>query len=194
MQILIAILTLMVIIIGVILNRITLYSIRKNTERARDIATIMQHTLNENNYVTKLSLKERRADNMYGDFLPPEGMTYEESLLYVHPEDKHNYQNFMIRLIRGEKSTETCYRWDKSLSLHLGDWHYMRVVGVGEYDESDSKVPLHLYCTLYDETEQRLEQKEEMDLTDRYRKLFEQSIVGQALSLKRVRIKWSNLL
>ena len=49
----------------------------------------------------------------------------------------------------------------------------MRVVGVGEYDESDSKVPLHLYCTLDDETEQRLQQKEEMDLTDRYRKLFE---------------------
>ena len=44
MQILIVILTLVVIIIGMILNRITLYSIRKNTWRAKDMATIMQRT------------------------------------------------------------------------------------------------------------------------------------------------------
>ena len=66
MQILIVIITLMVIIIGLILNRITLYSIRKNTERAKDIATIMQHTLNENNYVIRLNLKTRLASNLFG--------------------------------------------------------------------------------------------------------------------------------
>ena len=80
MQLLIAILTLMVIIIGVILNRITLYSIRKNTERAKDIATIMEHTLDENNYVVRLNLHNRLANNLYGNFLPHDGMTYEESL------------------------------------------------------------------------------------------------------------------
>ena len=80
----------MVIIIGVILNRITLYSIRKNTERAKDIATIMQHTLNDNNYVIRLNLKNKLADNLFGKFLPHQGMTYEESLNYIHPDDKHN--------------------------------------------------------------------------------------------------------
>ena len=70
MQILIVILTLVVIIIGMILNRITLYSIRKNTWRAKDMATIMQRTLNDNNYVLRLNLQNHLAYNLYGDFLP----------------------------------------------------------------------------------------------------------------------------
>ena len=81
MQILIVIITLMVIIIGLILNRIALYSIRKNTERAKDIATIMQHTLNENNYVIRLNLKTRLASNLFGNFLSGDGISYEESLV-----------------------------------------------------------------------------------------------------------------
>lgn len=36
------------------------------------------------------------------------------------------------------------------------------------------------YCILDDQTDQILTEKEERELTDRYRKLFEQSIVGQA--------------
>lgn len=180
MQILIAILTLMVIIIGVILNRITLYSIRKNTERAKDMAIIMQHTLNENNYVIRLNLQNHLADNLYGDFLPHEGMTYEESLAYIHPDDKHIYMEFMNTLVKGAKSSECMFRWDRSTKEHKHDWRYLRDVGIVEYDEQDKKKPVNFYCTLYDQTEQMLLEKEEIELTDRYRKLFEQSIVGQA--------------
>ena len=179
MQILIVILTLMVIIIGVILNRLTLYSIRKNTERAKDMATIMQHTLNENNYVVKLNLKSHMAKNLYGNFLPEEGMTYEESLNYLHPDDKHTYMAFTNELVKG-RSSECVFRWDRSTKEHKHDWQYLRDVGIVEFDEEDKSKPVNFYCTLYDHTEQMLQEKEEKELTDRYRKLFDQSIVGQA--------------
>lgn len=180
MQILIVIIALMVIIIGVILNRITLYSIRKNTERAKDIATIMQHTLNENNYVIRLNLKNRLANNLFGKFLPYEGMSYEESLDYIHPDDKHIYMAFMNQLVKGTKAAECTFRWDRSTKDHKHDWRYLRNVGIVEYDAEDKNKPINFYCTLYDQTEQVLQEKEELELTDRYRKLFEQSIVGQA--------------
>ena len=180
MQIVIVILTIVVIIIGMILNRITLSSIRKNTRRAKDMATIMQRTLNENNYVLRLSLQNHLAHNLYGDFLPTNGMTYEESLEYIHPDDRHLYSEFIIRLVKGVESSECMFRWDRSLDKHEHDWRYIRDVGIVEYDETDKKTPLNFYCTLYDQTEQMLTEKEEKELTERYRKLFEQSIVGQA--------------
>lgn len=180
MQIVIVILTIVVIIIGMILNRITLSSIRKNTWRAKDVATIMQRTLNENNYVLRLSLQNHLAHNLYGDFLPTNGMTYEESLEYIHPDDRHLYSEFIIRLVKGAESSECMFRWDRSLDKHEHDWRYIRDVGIVEYDETDKKTPLNFYCTLYDQTEQMLTEKEEKELTERYRKLFEQSIVGQA--------------
>lgn len=180
MQILIVILTLVVIIIGVILNRITLYSIRKNTWRAKDMATIMQRTLNDNNYVLRLNLQNHLAYNLYGDFLPADGMTYEQSLEYIHPDDRHLYTEFMIRLVKGVESSDCIFRWDRSQDKHENDWRYIHDVGVVEYDQADKKTPINFYCTLNDKTEQILTEKEERELTDRYRKLFEQSIVGQA--------------
>lgn len=179
MHILIVILTLMVIIIGVILNRITLYNIRKNAKRAKDMATIMEHTLKENNYVIRLNLQNHLATNLYGNFLPDEGMSYEESLEYLHPDDKYIYMDFTNKLVKG-KSSECVFRWDRSTKEHKQDWQYLRDVGTVEFDEQDKKKPLNFYCTLYDQTEQMILKKEEADLTDRYRKLFEQSIVGQA--------------
>ena len=179
MHILIVILTLMVIIIGVILNRITLYNIRKNAKRAKDMATIMEHTLKENNYVIRLNLQNHLATNLYGNFLPDEGMSYEESLEYLHPDDKYIYMDFTNKLVKG-KSSECVFRWDRSAKEHKQDWQYLRDVGTVEFDEQDKKKPLNFYCTLYDQTEQMILKKEEADLTDRYRKLFEQSIVGQA--------------
>ena len=180
MQILIVILTLVVIIIGVILNRITLYSIRKNTWRAKDMATIMQRTLNDNNYVLRLNLQNHLAYNLYGDFLPADGMTYEQSLEYIHPDDRHLYTEFIIRLVKGVESSDCIFRWDRSQDKHENDWRYIHDVGVVEYDQADKKTPINFYCTLNDKTEQILTEKEERELTDRYRKLFEQSIVGQA--------------
>ena len=192
METLIAILTLMVIIIGVILNRITLYSIRKNTERAKDIATIMQHTLNENNYVIRLNLKTRLASNLFGNFLSGDGISYEESLDYIHPDDKHIYMAFMNRLVKGAKAAECTFRWDRSTKEHKHDWRYLRDVGIVEFDAEDKKKPINFYCTLYDQTEQVLLEKEELELTDRYRKLFEQSIVGQAFFDKEGRLLTTN--
>ena len=192
MQILIVIITLMVIIIGLILNRITLYSIRKNTERAKDIATIMQHTLNENNYVIRLNLKTRLASNLFGNFLSGDGISYEESLDYIHPDDKHIYMAFMNRLVKGAKAAECTFRWDRSTKEHKHDWRYLRDVGIVEFDAEDKKKPINFYCTLYDQTEQVLQEKEELELTDRYRKLFEQSIVGQAFFDKEGRLLTTN--
>lgn len=192
MQILIVIITLMVIIIGLILNRITLYSIRKNTERAKDIATIMQHTLNENNYVIRLNLKTRLASNLFGNFLPRDGISYDESLDYIHPDDKHIYMAFMNQLVKGAKAAECMFRWDRSTKEHKHDWRYLRDVGIVEFDAEDKKKPINFYCTLYDQTEQMLLEKEELELTDRYRRLFEHSIIGQAFFDKEGNLLTSN--
>ena len=179
MLILIVIFTL-VVIIGGTLNRITLYSIRKNTWRAKDMATIMQRTLNDNNYVVRLKLQNHLAYNLYGDFLPANGMTFEQSLEYIHPDDRHFYSEFIIRLVKGAESSECIFRWDSSLDKHEEQWHYIHDVGIVEYDYDDKKTPINFYCILDDQTDQILTEKEERELTDRYRKLFEQSIVGQA--------------
>ena len=76
-------------IISWVFNRISILRIRKNSESIQDLSTVMQHTLNvSNNYVVRLSMQDHIGFNLHGDFLPDEGMTYEESLEYIHPDDR----------------------------------------------------------------------------------------------------------
>ena len=88
-------------------NRISILRIRRKSEQAKDLSAIMKHTLNmSNNYVLRLSIRDHFAVNMHGNFLPKEGMDYEESLNYIHPDDRSIYVDYCTRLIVGEKTAQ----------------------------------------------------------------------------------------
>ena len=165
------------------INRISILRIRKRARKAKEISTIMQHTLDlSKNYVLKLDVQKRHAINLHGNLFPEEGMGYEESFEIIHPDDRAIYRNFILRMVKEGKSTGTClFRWDMSGHQHLGDWHYMRDHGVVEYSHDKDKNPTNLFCTLTDETEYIQKESEKDELTDKYKKMFEQSIVGLAL-------------
>ena len=62
-------------------NRISILRIRRKSEQAKDLSMIMKHTLNmSSNSVLRLSVSDHHAVNMHGNFLPEEGMSFEESL------------------------------------------------------------------------------------------------------------------
>ena len=107
-------------------------------------------------------------------------MGYEESFEFIHPEDHHLYRDFLISLIRGNVKTAECiFRWDMSGKKHTGEWRYMHDQGVAEYI-GGQKTPTNIFCTLTDQTERIMQEREEQELTDKYRKTFEQSLVGLA--------------
>ena len=164
------------------INRISVLRIRKTTQAREEISTIMQRTLEiGNNYVLRLDIREQRAHNLYGMLLPEEGIEYEKSLEYIHPDDRYLYRRFLSDLvISGVRSEECIFRWDISGEKHLGEWRYMRDQGVAEYNDNAERRPKNVFCTLTDITDEKKFDNEEKKLTNKYRKMFEQSIVGLA--------------
>jgi signal transduction histidine kinase len=163
------------------INRISILRIRRSAEQTRQMSSLMQHTLDiSSNYVLRLSIRERHAVNLHGNLLPEEGMSYEESYEYIHPDDRDIYHDFIVRLTKEGGTTDCIFRWDISGKKHLGEWRYMYDRGAVEYVSGTDKMPINLFCTITDETERIMQEKEEDELTDKYRKMFEQSIVGQA--------------
>ena len=173
--------TIIAFVIAWALNRITLLRIRKGADKIKQTAAIMQHTLNMGkNYVLMLDIRQRHAVNIHGDLLPEEGMSYEESFELIHPDDRHIYQTFIKRLLSGEVETDECiFRWDISGSKHLGQWRFMEDKGIAEYTKT-SLHPVHIFCTLTDRTEQILLEREAQEMTNKYRRIFEQSLTGLA--------------
>ena len=192
-SLLITILTVMVFLFSFVINRISLLRIQKNSRRVKDLSTIMQRTLstNTNNYVVRLSMLTRHGENMHGDFLSPGGMNYDESLNYIHPDDRDIYVDFLRRMLNGEKTAECTYRWDWSTKKHRGEWRYIRDVGIAEYF-GNKKTPVNFFCTLTDITDEVMQLKREQDLTERYRMFFEQGLAGFAFYDKDGHLLYAN--
>lgn len=176
--------TLLAIIVFAIcwgLNRISILRIHKNTQHAREISTVMKHTLNlSGDYVLQLSLADRLGHNMHGDFLPENGMTFEESRDYMHPDDWPKYVEFIHTLMSGrQKKAECDFRWNAG-TKDKPEWRNMHDQAIAEYANERVHTPTNIFCTLTDKTEYLIQEKEEQLLNEKYRRVYEQSIVGLA--------------
>ena len=170
-----------IFIISWIINRISILRIKQDTEQIRDLSTVLQHTLNvSGSKVLRLRPQDQMGFNLHGDFLPEEGMSYKDSLKYIHPDDRHFYTECLRKLIAGCKSADCTFRWDTSLEKHLGYWRYMHDAGIAEFLNDNIKAPTAIYCTLNDITEKVEQERAERQMTDKYRIIFEQSIAGLA--------------
>ena len=191
---------LMVIVIGIAfvitwaVNRISLLRIRQGVNKIKETSAIMQHTLDMGkNYVVMLDLRQRHSINIHGNLLPDSGMSYEESFEMIHPDDRHIYMEFIKRLANGEKETDECiFRWDMSGEKRLGQWRYMEDQGIAEYANAAGIRPIHIFSTLTDRTEQILLEKEEQEMVNKYRRIFEQSLTGLAFYDKDGRLLTTN--
>ena len=172
---------LIIFLISWVFNRISILRIRQKTAHVKDLTTVLQNTLKiNNNYVIKLSLMDRMGTNLHGDFLPEEGMSYEESLEYIHPNDRAIYTNFLKELVEGTGSKECTFRWDTSKEKHLGHWRYIQETGIAEFIDKNLKKTATIYCTLTDKTEQIQQEMAQNQMAVKYLRVFEQSIVGLA--------------
>ena len=163
------------------INQISLLRIRKHSDRVKDLTTIMQHTLNSSqNYVVRLSIHDQIGFNMHGDFLPEDGMSFQDSFKYIHPDDRDKYKEFVFSLVNGKEMGDCTFRWDASKDKHKGDWRYIHDLGIGEYANPNQKQPTNIFCTLTDMTDQMKMENREIELTNRYRKIFEQGLIGLA--------------
>ena len=97
---------------------------------------------------------------------------------YIHPEDVERVLATVYQVIDGkQKSVEYSYRWDINYGVGEPQWLYIRNNSVAEYVAGKDK-PVSIISVLVDETDIHRQQEEEEELAQRYRKIFEDSIVG----------------
>lgn len=179
-SIVMTLLTVIAFLIGWGVNRISILRIHKNSARTKETSEIMKLTLNvSGDYVLRLSLVDQLAHNMHGNFLPEQGMSYQESTNYIHPDDWHIYVNFLRTLLNGAKTAECDFRWNTG-TKGKPEWRYIHDQGVAEYANEKLRKPTNIFCTLTDRTDEVIQAEEEKQLNDKYRKVFEQSVVGLA--------------
>ena len=113
-----------------------------------------------------------------GNLLPTPEMRAEEFAPHIHPDDVEQVLSTVRQMAQGKtQQVEYSYRWRVSEAGEEPRYFYIRNNSVAEYAPGSS-TPTSIISVLVDETEQREHQEEEEELAKRYKKIFEDSIIG----------------
>ena len=129
------------------------------------------------NHVMCLDLQQNRVFDLYGKAMFGNNVGIEVCYTYIHPDDCERFRTFIERLSNGtDREAECRYRWNQNYTGSGDpDWHDMYNHSIAEYENGK---PVNIIATLTDETETKRKEREVEQLSERYKTIFENSIIG----------------
>lgn len=174
------VLVLIAFIAVIIVNRIAVYRIRHSAQLVENTYSMARQALKiSKTNVVFYDILSKRISPLYGNMMPDKGVPLEEWQEHVHPEDlPHALQQFNL-LMRGEiRRAEFDYRWNPDFSGNSDfQWANLHNVSVAEYISTTGRLR-GLVSTLTDETKIIEQQEQERKLTEKYKFIFDQSLIG----------------
>ena len=165
------ILSLLGISLTVFLGRLYLRTAQKMAtefEKYKFITQINHQT------VLDYSIREKKVFNILGHFLPQEGISFQEAIEQIHPDDRAELENDINALIKHGKQTLTpqYYRWMKTPEV-------MILVECELYAMTDSKGSVSkIYATFRNTTSKQEELFQKEKLFKQYQIYFDNTLVG----------------
>ena len=130
------------------------------------------------NNVVRYNLSDNYIYRLYGSLYPEEGISLADWKKHVHPDDFEETLQYFRDMIDGKiERAEFYYRWNFDFSGGTPRWGYLHDASVVEYLPKTNRV-VNIISTLRDETDLHREELEESELTDKYKLIFEHSIIG----------------
>ena len=131
------------------------------------------------NHVMCLDLKENRVYDLHGKAMFGNNVGIEVCYNYVHPDDCEKFRSFIRRLSDGTDMEAEChYRWNYNYTGQgEPDWHDMYLRAIAEYEDGK---PASIIATITDETETKRKEREVEQVSERYKSIFENSIIGMS--------------
>ena len=163
----------------VIFNRIIIRRVRNLSKATSNTNNIMQQALKlSGTNIICYTIAEKMTHNIYGHMVPDEGISDEDWKQRVHPDDRPHVLECLHGIMDGtEQLSEFSYRWNINPDGPEPQWLYLHNISRAEYKPGISR-PVSIISSLADETDIAEEEEKVDELTQKYKLVFEQSIVG----------------
>ena len=131
------------------------------------------------NHVMCLDLKGNRVYDLHGKAMFGNNVGIDVCYTYVHPDDCEKFRSFIRRLSDGTDMEAEChYRWNYNYTGQgEPDWHDFYLRAIAEYEDGKH---VNIIATINDETETKRKEREVEQVSERYRSIFENSIIGMS--------------
>ena len=179
MKILILLVVFAVFVVVLISNRVILRRVRQRMDKSQKTADMMLKALEISaNEVVRYDVSERYIHKLYGHLTPDEGLSLEEWMKHVHPDDQEETLDWFRQILYNRlKRAEFRYRWNFDYTGRSPRWGHIYNVSVPEYVAGSGRIG-SIISTMKDETDLIRQEEEESELTDRYKLIYENSIIG----------------
>ena len=171
--------SLLMVIVLFLIYHYTRSRVRKVIRKNEDMQAMMHQALNMSNYqVMVYNLKDEMVYNHHGNILPDEGMSWSEFFNHVHPDDQPVMLQKTKALIAGQSDIETVnLRWDSGIPGH-SIWRDIRGHAFTEADINGQTQDVVI--TASDMTSEVQRDRNEQELANRYKKMFESTMIAMS--------------
>lgn len=167
----------LLVVLFYIFHRLSRQRVRKETADASDLNSMMFKALHMGNYIVIVyDIKNDLFSNLYGSLLPDGGMTLDQFIERIHPDEQQDFRRKVERLVNGrEKKSELEKHWRTS----DGDWQVLHGHAMVESDADGQ--PAYLINAVHNETLDVREDKQYHDLMHKYDCLLNQPVLAMAI-------------
>ena len=157
----------------------TRYRVHKAMQRNNVTEAMMHQALNMGNYSVIINnLRKNLLTNQHGHAVPDEGITMQQMMERIHPDDRE--ATIMRRdVMRQLKSKPYPYRIRWNIGTKEAPvWH--TITGFSYPEMGNQPVPKNIVIISRDDTEELRREQEVSEMTNRYIKMFESSLIAMS--------------
>ena len=166
------------IIIVFLLSRLIRARVRAAINRTTDVNSMMSQALKMGSfYVTEYDVNTDRYRSVYGTLLPEEGLSHNEFISKIPPEDHNDFLRHNTALILGESDL-----WTFTRRFNLGtdsepEWHFLQGNAITEKENGKTR---YVVYSMKDITHEINEERINSEMGNKYMKMFEANLVGMS--------------
>lgn len=169
-----------VLFLGVLVaNRMIQRRVRRRIQKSQMVTGMMTKAVEiSGNDVVRYDVREGRIYRLYGQMYPEHPMSLDEWTEHVHPDDREEAKEWILQIIYHKlKRAEFSYRWNISPDSKTPQWRHLHNVSVPEILPGQNRVG-SVISTIQDETAEIEQEERENELTNRFKLIFDNSIIG----------------
>jgi len=162
-----------------ILNRLTLGRIKKALIQSKDLVNMMSQALSMGNYIVVVyDIKKNLLTNQRGKLIPSDGMTLEEFIERMTPDEQEFFRKEINEMIyKDNQSRPLRLKWNAGSKEHP-QWRHLRGHSTIENDEHG--LPKYVLNVVKDLTEETAKRYEDDRLRQHLQMVFNSSLIAMS--------------
>lgn len=168
-----------VTVITLLLSRLIHARVRAAVRQSVEINQMMEQALDMGNfYIIEYDLHTRHARNIYGNYLPEEGMNTEELIDHFHPDDRKGMgRGILLKKAARSRQWAVSRRWNAG-TASAPMWRYMHGNTVVEYEDGK---PRYIVYSIKDISKEMEEERMNSETGSKYQKMFGTNLIAMSI-------------